>query len=171
MGRGQIISGGTDGQYQVKLIYAYRSRIEGKITKAQQNITAIEAQIVEVEAKILAESDPKKKSDLVIQKSVLNLQIASLNKQIAYYQTKMPADPTQAAWCADLTEDLIGNDGTIEIPGEPTTVLVRPGYAGRAVYSAGRDGQLMPAIAGEPNQVLFNWMLLPGWQRHKPRIS
>lgn len=168
MGRGQIISGGTNGQYQVKLIYAYRSRIDAKILRAQQNITAIEAQIVTVEAAILAETDPKKKADLVIQKSVLNLQIASLNKEIAYYQTKMPADPTLAAWCADLTEDLTGNVGTIEIPGEPTTVLVRPGYSGRAVYSASRDGQLMPAIAGEPYQVLFNWMLLPGWQRHEP---
>ena len=168
MGRGQIISGGTNGQYQLKLIYAYRSRVDAKILKAQQNITAIEAQIVTVEAAILAETDPKKKADLVIQKSVLNLQIASLNKEILYYQTKMPADPTQAAWCADLTEDLTGNVGTIEIPGEPVTVLVRPGYSGRAVYSASRDGQLMPAIAGEPYQVLFNWMMLPGWQRHKP---
>lgn len=168
MGRGQIISGGESGQYQVKLIYAYRSRVEDKITKAQQNITAIQGQITKLDAEIAAETDEKKKADLVIKRSVLRLQIASLEKQIEYYQTKMPADPTVTAWCMDFTEDLTGNVGTAEIPGEPVTILIRPGYNNGAVYNSTRDGQLMPAVAGEPNQVLFNWMLLPGWQRHMP---
>lgn len=168
MGRGQIISGGENGQYQVKLIYANRSRVESKISQLQTDKTAIDARITALDALIAAETDQKKRESYILERSVLRLQSVSIAKQIEYYQNGMPADPTQSAWCMDLTEDLSGVVGTAEIPGEDALVLIRPGYDGRASYLASRDGQLMPAIAGSAHQVLFNWMLLPGWQRHKP---
>ena len=168
MGRGQIISGGTGGLYQVKLIYAYRSRVEAKISTAQTQISALQTQESSLTTQINAETDVKKKEALIIQRSAVKLQILSRQKLVTYYQDNMPADPTVAAYSMDLTEDLSGVVGTAEIPGEPAAVIIRPGYEGRATYLAARDGQLMPPIAGEPNQVLLNWMLLPGWQRHKP---
>ena len=168
MGRGQIISGGTGGLYQVKLIYAYRARVETKIADAQTQITALQTQEATLTTQINAETDVKKKEALIIRRSAVKLQILSRQKLVTYYQENMPADPTVAAYSMDLTENLSGVVGTAEIPGEPTAVIIRPGYEGRATYLAARDGQLMPPIAGEPNQVLFNWMLLPGWQRHKP---
>lgn len=168
MGRGQIISGGSGGLYNVKLIYAYRSRVEQKITNAQQQITALQNQVSTLTSQINSEPDPLKREPLIMRRTAINLQITSLQKQIQYFEENMPADPTVSAYCMDLTEDLTGYVGTAEIPGEKVTVLVRPGYSGRATYLGSRDGQLMPPIAGEPNQVLFNWMLLPGWQRHKP---
>lgn len=154
MGRGQIIAHKGDGLYDVRLIYAYRSRITDRLA-------TYTTQMAELDTKIAAETDPNKLA-------LLKLQRASIQKLYDYYSTNMPADPTVEAWCADLTEDLTGNVGTIEIPGEQVTVIVRPGYNNRAVYTSARDGQMMPAIAGSPHQVLFNWMLLPGWQRHKP---
>ena len=156
MGKGQIIAHKGNGLYDVRLTYAYRSRITARLA-------TYTAQIAEFDAKILAETDANKKA-------LLKLQRASIQKLYDYYSTKMPADPTVEAWCADLTEDLAYGTivGTVEIPGEPVTVLVRPAYNGRSIYSAARDGQLMPSIAGSPHQVLFNWMILPGWQRHKP---
>ena len=156
MGKGQIIAHSGGGLYSVRLTYAYRSRITARLA-------TYTAQIAELDVKIAAETDANKKA-------ILKLQRASIQKLHDYYSTKMPDDPTVSAWCADLTEDLAygTNVGTIEIPGEQVTVLVRPAYNGRSVYLASRDGQLMPSIAGSPHQVLFNWMLLPGWQRHKP---
>jgi predicted transglutaminase-like cysteine proteinase len=156
MGKGQIIAHKGNGLYDVRLTYAYRSRITARLA-------TYTAQIAEFDTKILAETDVNKKA-------LLKLQRASIQKLYDYYSNGMPADPTVEAWCADLTEDLSYGTvvGTIEIPGEQVTMLVRPAYNGRSIYSAARDGQLMPSIAGAPHQVLFNWMLLPGWQRHKP---
>lgn len=170
MGRGQIVSGGELGRYQVKLIYAYRNRITARLADYTQQIAMLDQKITAIDAQIAAESDPVKKAKLQDTRSVMVLQRASVQKLHDYYSTKMPADPTVDAWCADKTEDLAAgtNVGTIEIPGEPSTVLVRPAYDNRSVYTAARDGNIMPSIAGSPYQVLFNRMLLPGWQRHKP---
>ena len=170
MGRGQIVSGGEFGMYQVKLIYAYRNRINARLDGYTQQMALLDQKITAIDAQIAAEADPVKKAKLQDTRSVMVLQRASVQKLHDYYSTKMPADPTIAAWCADATEDLAAgtNVGTIEIPGEASTVLVRPAYNNRYVYTAGRDGNLMPSVAGSPYQVLFNWMLLPGWQRHKP---
>jgi hypothetical protein len=68
----------------------------------------------------------------------LRLEKASLEKRKAWLESKRKADPELAAWCADLTEDLEGEVGTIEIPGERTSdtqpVIIRPVYEGRAAY-------------------------------------
>lgn len=154
MGKGEIIAHKGGGEYAVRLVYAYRNRIAAKLAGYLEQIAAFDV-------KIASETDPAKLA-------ILKLQRAAMQRRYDYYNNAMPADPEVDAWCADLTEDLSGNVGTIEIPGEPAQVLIRPGYDSRATYSDSRDGQLMPAVAGEPNQVLFNWMLLPGWQRHKP---
>ncbi len=156
MGKGQIIAHKGAGLYDVRLTYAYRSRIT-------QRLAMYTSQMAELDVKIAAETDANKKA-------LLKLQRASVQKLYDYYSNGMPADPTVEAWCADLTEDLAYGTvvGTIEIPGEQVTVLVRPAYNGRSIYSTARDGTLMPSIAGAPHQVLFNWMILPGWQRHKP---
>ena len=155
MGLGEIQSHISAGQYNVKLTYAYRSRIQTRLDAYAAQIASLDAQI----------ANPATPADRL---PVLRLQRAAMQRNWDYYNNAMPADPTVEAWCCDLTEDLTGNVGTIEIPGEPVTILVRPGYDSRAVYTAARDGQLMPAIAGGTYQVLWSWMLLPGWQRHKP---
>ena len=168
MGKGQIIAHKGDGKYDVRLIYAYRNRITAKLVAISGEIAELEIKITALILDIGTEfaTNLKKEEQLAI----LRLQKAAAQKLYDYYSTKMPADPAVEAWCADLTEDMAygTNVGTIEIPGEATTVLIRPAYNNRAVYSSPRDGQLMPAIAGSAHQVLFNRMLLPGWQRHKP---
>jgi hypothetical protein len=68
----------------------------------------------------------------------LVLEKASLEKRKAWLESKRKADPELDAWCADLTEDINGEVGTIEISGERSSdtdpVIIRPGYEGRAVY-------------------------------------
>lgn len=78
--------------------------------------------------------------------------------------TSAPVSETRQAWCADLTEDAAGEVATIEVPGEPGTVLVAPG--GRAP-SAG-DGALVARELMTPEQAFFNAAILPGWQKWMP---
>ena len=154
MGKGQIISGGTGGEYQVKLIHE-RARVD-------QAITRLEAQIAIIDAKL-----PDMPEGL--EKSVLKLKKLSCEKQIAFYENYTPEDdPTVTAWCADLTEDLSGYVGTIEIPGEPDEISIQPGYEGNAAYSAARDGILQGVMAASQAGAFFNYAVLPGWQKWKP---
>lgn len=75
-----------------------------------------------------------------------------------------PASETRQAWCVDLTEDAAGDVATIEVPGEPGTVLVAPG--GRAPSAS--DGTLLARELMTPEQAFFNAAILPGWQKWMP---
>ena len=80
----------------------------------------------------------------------------------------LPALRQVEAWCADLTEDLAGDVGTAEVPGEAKQVLVHPGHDGAAAYDQARDGALQPALSGTPAGVFYNLAMLPGWQKWRP---
>jgi len=154
MGKGVIISGGTDGQYQVQL-KLHKSRIEALIVALTNQIAMLESKIETMEEGV--------------EKEIAVLKKVALEKRKAYLQgVDVPDDPVVAAWCADLTEDLSGEVGTIEIPGERENVSIQPGHEGNAAYNAARDGQLQPAIAGTPESAFYNLALLPGWQKWKP---
>ncbi|SEM55702.1 hypothetical protein SAMN04489760_1225 [Syntrophus gentianae] len=201
MGKGMIISGGKDGRYQVKLLFA-RDRITKRIAAFNQQITLLTEQIaalaseileleseiafLKLEAQILTEQDregnkneiEKKNNELTKKideryakkrrKSALELMKTSVQKKIDYLNDNMPADESVEAWCADLSRNLKGEVGTVEIPGERAIVLIQPGYSNASAYSAARDGILEPALAGTPAGTFFNWALLPGWQKWKP---
>lgn len=102
------------------------------------------------------------------QKNIAVLQQKSLQARIAYLNRAMPPDPSVLAWCADLTENLTGSVGTIEVPGERGAVIIQPGYNNNATYTKARDGRLQPSIAGGPAAVFYNMAMLPGWQKWKP---
>ena len=99
---------------------------------------------------------------------ILSLQSESFRKKAEYIVDNFPEDETISAWCADLTEDLSGDVGTLEIPGERGTVLIQPGYEDNAVYNLSRDGQIQPLIAANPYQTYYNLAMFPGWQKWKP---
>jgi hypothetical protein len=99
------------------------------------------------------------------------LKITSMEKRLDELEAELDkAERTQSAWCADLTEDLAADAevGTIEIMGEPDTILIRPGYDDDAVYTQARDGQLQPPAISTAAQAFYNYALLPGWQKWKP---
>ncbi len=145
MGKGIIISNSGSGLYQVRL-NLHRERLESEIQRITAAISALTNRIA-------GETDPGKKA-------VLKLQKVSLGKRLQLLQAH-PDDPVMAAWCADLTEDLSGDVGTAEIPGERGDVQVLP--AGRA-----GSGQFQRAIAGTPAGTFFNLAVLPAWQKWKP---
>lgn len=71
---------------------------------------------------------------------------------------------TRSAWCLDLTEDGSGEVAVVEIPGEPSAVLIA---AGCAPWTPA-DGVMTAREIMSPEQVFFNAAILPGWQKFKP---
>lgn len=153
MGKGTIISGGTNGLYQVQVNYN-RARYDAQLAR----FATLRAALVLAEA---AEPDVQKKA-------LITLQIMSVDKAADFLTVAMPADTTVPAWCADLTEDLSGIVGTLEIPGEPTHIQIQPGYNGNAAYNGTRDGQVMPTVSMNASQAYYNLAMLPGWQKWMP---
>ena len=82
-------------------------------------------------------------------------------------------NPLQGAWCADYTEGLSGEVATVEVPAEadPSVLRpqIRPGYAGRASFSAARDGEMFHREGQASYQAYFNAAILPGVQRWHPQ--
>jgi predicted transglutaminase-like cysteine proteinase len=154
MGKGTIISHTDDGLYQVQLNFHGASRIDAKIAALENLIDDLDDQIA-----LLPDGT---------EKNILKLKKASLEKYVEWYEGKKIEDVTVNLWCADLTDDLTGEVGIIEIPGERQSVLIRPGYNGNAAYNQNRDGQLQPVIASSPSVTFINLSVFPGWQKWKP---
>jgi hypothetical protein len=152
MGKGTIISGGTDGQYQVSVIY--------NTDRASAEKAANLAKIANLEAQIAAETDEQKLNILKLQKLSLEKRNETLDA--------IPESKDVTAWCADLTEDLTGDVGLVEVPGESVAFNIQPGYNDNAAYDATRDGQLTPTLAMTPAAAFYNLAILPGWQKWKP---
>lgn len=116
---------------------------------------------------VLAEASAER-SKIEIDRAELVAQQLSLSQRATALQA-VPADPTQAAWCADHSDGLAGEVAAAEIPGEGNArVILRPGFADGAAYQAARDGQLFHRQGQSPAQVFFNAAVLPGVQKWKP---
>ncbi len=155
MGKATVNSHIGDGQYSVELDLD-TSRVVGWI----EELTAA----IDDWTDRIAAMDPGTEKDMAV------LNKTALEKRKAFLQSETPDDPTVTAWCADLTEDLSGGVGTIEVPGERGTVLIQPGHGGNAVYDSDRDGQIQPIIASPAAQAFYNLAMLPGWQKWKPNF-
>lgn len=155
MGKGEIISGGAGGLYEVRLLLE-RSGVESELARLTAQIAALETRISGME-------EGKEKERVRLQQNALKKRKRYLEDPL-----NMPADPIINSWCADHTQNLTGEIGTIEVPGERTGVNIQPGHGGNASYSQERDGQLQPSPAGTPAGVFYNLAMLPGWQKWKP---
>lgn len=152
MGKGVIISGGTDGQYQVSVQY--------NVQRVQAEKAANLAKIANLTEQISEETDEQKLK-------ILKLQKLSLEKRNELLEA-IPESKEITAWCADLTEDLTGEVGLIEVPGESTAFNIQPGHEGNAAFNAVRDGQLTPTMAMDPAAAFYSLAMLPGWQKWRP---
>ncbi|MGB5217108.1 MAG: hypothetical protein WBN66_02300 [Smithella sp.] len=156
MGKGTIISHIADGQYNVTVNYN-----SAAITATLSTLGAKETGLI---ALIAAETDETKKK-------LLRLYLLSVQKRIAYLNDtdNVPVDTNITAWCADLTDDLTGEVGLIEIGRERANgVNIQPGYNSNAAYDLTRDGHLTPLMAQSAAATFYNLAMLPGFQKWKP---
>jgi hypothetical protein len=92
---------------------------------------------------------------------LLNMEEESLRKQSLLLAARLLPDDRVGVWCADLSEELSGVVGTLEVNGETSEILVMPlGKAG--------IGKVQPVLASTPAGSFYNWAVLPGWQKFKP---
>lgn len=100
-----------------------------------------------------------------------NVKQLELQKEIDFLNGSIPPNPTIDLWCIDLTEDLTGEVGTTEIPGERVQVNIRPGgqLGSDPAHEQTRDGIMQPVISSGPAAVFFNQAVLPGWQKWNPK--
>lgn len=89
---------------------------------------------------------------------------ANLERKRTEY-TGLELERTQQAWCVDLTESASGEVATIEVPGEPQSVLIAPGAP---AWTQAADGLLLNRALMTPAQAFFNAAILPGWQKWRP---
>jgi hypothetical protein len=101
-------------------------------------------------------------------KSLAELKRTAAQKRIEFLQDNMPDDRETDAWCADYTEDLTGEVGTVEIGRtDLESPVIRPGDG--AAHQSARDGQLQPVLSGTAASTFFNYAMLPGAGKHRPR--
>jgi len=137
---------------------------------AEGEIPDVEALLVEL-AKVTAQVQAQDVRIALVQGRTLE---ATKRRQMLQ---SVPADPVQQAWCADFTEDLTGEVGTVEVPAEGVVgefatwrrAQIRPGYASRATYLPARDGQMFHREGQFGYQAYFNAAILPGVQRWRPQ--
>ncbi len=133
----------------------------GEIQQAEDLLAAAERKVIELSSR----------------KAELELERAACERKVATLQANLPPqnpDPVEAL-CIDGTEGLTGDVGTIEVDltdedqADQGPVLIRPGYGGGAVWSGARDGILKPPAACLPEEVFYNYAVLPGLARWRPR--
>lgn len=146
---------------------------EAQIAECQTNINETQSLIDENYTAYETAANEANELNVELQVFIANvnnieLQITAFEKRKEYLTDNMPEDAVAQVWCADLTTNLTGTIGTVEIPGERGILQVQPGHEGNAAYNATRDGQLFPTISLGVAQALYNFAMFPGWQKWMP---
>ena len=198
MGKGKIISGGTDGLYSVQLVLN-RAGIAKMIAKLNENIAQYATQIEALTARIdtltteitalqsqidiwkldVATYQQQISAALKTQTDKIDLK-TSLQKQKSIMDLKIKAAQARIAYLnanmpVDPTIPAWCADLTENLTGEVATIEV-PGERGTVLICPGAeseffpdlDGQLNPAINQTPEQCFWNLAMLPGWQKWMP---
>lgn len=186
MGRAIIQSHLGAGRYWVDIKYN-TAMSDAMIAQMQQRVAALDVQIPLLETAIADEelkynqaeltSPPAEWKVLYAIRQTINgyqrkrrshvIERASLTQKMTSLQA-LTDTVSREAWCADLTENINGEVGTIEPEGVAGAPIIQPGYAGNAAYSKTRDGCLQHAMATVPEATFWNLALLPGWQKWRP---
>lgn len=95
--------------------------------------------------------------------ATITTKIAEIDAEISYLEG-FDLEETRDVWCADYTLEAEGEVATIEVPGEPVTILIAPG----APPATTADGRVLHTVAQSAAQSFYNWALLPLWQKFYP---
>lgn len=155
MGKATIINEIGDGQYTIE--------VKHDLAAATVRMNNFAASLAHVEERIAEETNPNLLSALRLRKSSIEKRLAELDAIVN------DMDYQLAAWCADLTEGLTGEVGTIEPGAEAKNgVNIRPGYDGGAVFNHARDGYAAPFLTLPVADALRNFAIMPAIQKHRP---
>ena len=99
----------------------------------------------------------------------LTLRKVALEKRRDRVQTARDVDYQTQAWCADYSEGLTGNVGTIE-PGtqKKNGINIQPGYGNESAWDQARDGIMTPFLTMHVADAMRNFAALPAIQKWRP---
>lgn len=125
---------------------------------AAQGVNSVLASKLQAEAGLTA---------LIAKQNSVKAQMKSAQDRKTAVQA-VQAEVTQDVWCADYTTDKTGAVGTIEIPGEPSTVIMAPQSLPVGSPSLLPAGNVVARELMRSDHVYLNAAVLPGWQAWKP---
>lgn len=105
--------------------------------------------------------------ELIARQNIVKGQLKAAQQRKAALQN-VAAEVTQNIWCADYTLDKTGNINTIELPGEPSTVIVEPQSRPDDAPALLPPGDVVARELMRSDHVYLNAAILPGWQAYKP---
>ncbi|KZZ75925.1 hypothetical protein A3765_10240 [Oleiphilus sp. HI0130] len=102
-------------------------------------------------------------------KNALLAEKLAAQKRIDFINANTPATENITMWCADYTEGLTGEVGTMEVNGSlKAAPIIFPNEIANSAYNQARDAQMQPIVSSGAPAVYFNRALLPGWQKWLP---
>lgn len=154
MGKAVITSEAGDGLYTIDVVFD---------TAAAEALKAkLEGSLAIVETSLVEETDETALAFLGLRK-------VAIIKQIERVNAASNMSRTASAWCADLTEGLTGEVGTIEIGTEAEKgVNIQPGHEAGQIYDAVRDGIETPFLTMGVADAMRNFAIMPGIQKWRP---
>lgn len=158
MGKAIIISGGQGGEYEVDLVR--------NIDRITANISKLEAMAADVQAEI----DRLLTTDDHTEIPPLKIELAAIEKYIKGLE-RIPERVRATVWAADLSTELSGEVGTMEIPDDPgsgVNIVPDGPKHDQSKYNAARDGIIHPIMNMGPASAFFLRAIMPGIQKHKP---
>lgn len=156
MGKATINSHLGDGEYSITTVFDKAA--------AQAQKAKLEAVLAKVDERLAEDPGPE-----IEEQRILLIRKTALEQEIARISEASELARTQAAWCADLVEDLSGTVGTIEIDTDARDgLMIQPGYAGNAAYDAARDAIEMPFRTLPVADAVLNFALMPAIQKWRP---
>jgi len=159
MGKAAIISEAGGGLYTIEVKHD-TAVADAQLAKLESILAAIDAKIAEASGK------PKPDQSVI---GALKLRKTAIEKRIDRVKEAARADFQTQAWCADLTEELTGEVGTIEPGAEMKNgINIRPGFDDDATFVRTRDGQATPFLTMGVADAMRNFALMPAIQRWRP---
>jgi hypothetical protein len=183
-------------QYDEDRSIAERARLSARLTEldtlipiAKADLLSIKSEInslqLELDSKINSGADPEELFKIVesISKKALEARpykskVQALEfervkavKRIQFIDQNSPLSSPISAWCADYSEGLTGEIGTIEVNGTldaPPIIYPDKWENNTSGYDSTRDGQIQPVISSGAPAIFFNRAIFPGWQKWLP---
>lgn len=160
MGKATIVSDDGSGLYTIE--------IKHNTTVASSRISDLNSAISSTEEKI-SEEEAKDEPDQSVL-AALNFRVAALQIRVQQLtDNAINLDYQTSAWCADYTQGLSGDVGTIE-PGSDRNVgiNIQPGYSGESAWNHDRDGQATPFLTFDVADAMRNFAMLPALKKWRP---
>lgn len=170
----------SDLQTRITEINSELSAVQSQLTTIELEISSLQS---DLDSQINAGAEPETLFEIVQDISKKTLEAApirsklralkadklSAQKRIDFIQANTPTASPITVWCADYSEGLTGEVGTIEVNGTlEAAPIIYPSKISGSGYNAARDAQIQPIVSSGAPAVYFNRALLPAWQKWLP---